>query len=98
MNAVVIEIINDRSITEIAILISGLLSTERIPLAFAAEQLLLEKDRVPQYAYDDSHDMYDCLVQNKSIFDMLKDKRRQRTILRKWCRKSIYFWTRRNSR
>ena len=89
-NAVAIEIINDRSKIEIDVLISGLLSMEKVPLAFAAEQLLSEKDGVPQYVYDDSQDMYDCLVQNKSIFDMLRDKHRQRTILRKWRRKRYY--------
>ena len=86
-DSVTVEVVNDRSKTETDVLLSGLLSAERIPLAFIEEQLLPDKKAAPEYVCESGDEAYDWLVRNKRVLDALMDKSVQRMILRKWQRK-----------
>ena len=86
-DSVTIEIVNDRSKIETDVLLSGLLSAERVPLAFIEEELLPDKKQVPEYVFENADEAYDHIVRNKNVLDAVMDKSAQKTILRKWKRK-----------
>ena len=86
-DSVTIEIVNDRSKIETDVLLSGLLSAERVPLAFIEEELLPDKKAAPEYVCESGDEAYDHIVRNKNVLDAVMDKSVQKTILRKWKRK-----------